>query len=831
MAHRRRDAEKARTDAEVSARIADLVAAVRSALHMELSRALRALLIASSPVANADDQAVRVWKRAVLAESDGGFDRAVDLADLLVGVAGDNVIDGPDFSEPRTDDLDAAYEEIRRCLLLVPSEALLIDPHPSPTFASEERRQHLPGVVDQASALALLDELTKSRPSDPLETSSAPTALPAHADARASSSIAGLFTQTYGALLAVLGRGVSAEADLVAARHRLRDISTRLRARVLRPLAEALCLLTDDPAGTLQTARQADSSGQWSTLEDRLRGLALAATRTRADLPVPPELLEATAGLQEVALSYAAASDAERTDLADQLRALESPLPRSIQLERNGPYLLTNVDQLVDGLGDSMPTRPQMALCRCGQSASKPWCDGSHALADFRDSKDPNRVTDRRDTYAGLSVTVFDNRGICQHSGYCTDRIPLAFRVGKDPFVAPSGARMDEIIRAVRSCPSGALSFAVDGIEGREAVDWHNQRAAAVSLTNDGPYRVTGRIPLIDAVGAQVGRNQGASLEHYALCRCGHSQNKPFCSGMHWYIQFHDPITDPAHRPTLYEWCGGMPALTRMSRLFFKRYVSEDPLLAPLFAEAPPDHPERVAAWLGEVLGGPQRYRDEHRDHSQFLSSHANRSLSEQQRARWVTLLSRAVDAAGLPSDPEFRSAFTSYIEWQSRQVVEHSQPSAAPATDISTPSWDWSPAGAPQPPTQKPAEEAAVVAPTADGSVTFAAHIKPLFRERDRQSMAFAFDLWSYEAVKTRAQAIVGRLRDGTMPCDGAWPGGTDGSVPALDRQRHAALSSASSREVLAAALSVSPASTAAGASAGCAHCARQSVARGTGN
>ena len=54
---------------------------------------------------------------------------------------------------------------------------------------------------------------------------------------------------------------------------------------------------------------------------------------------------------------------------------------------------------------------------------------------------------------------------------------------------------------------------------------------------------------------------------------------------------------------------------------------------------------------------------------------------------------------------------------------------------------------------------------------VSFAEHIKVLFREHDRQSMSSAFDLWSYDDVRANAAAIAGRLGDGTMPCDGAWP------------------------------------------------------------
>jgi hypothetical protein len=56
-------------------------------------------------------------------------------------------------------------------------------------------------------------------------------------------------------------------------------------------------------------------------------------------------------------------------------------------------------------------------------------------------------------------------------------------------------------------------------------------------------------------------------------------------------------------------------------------------------------------------------------------------------------------------------------------------------------------------------------------GPTGFATRIKPLFRERDRQAMQSRFDLWSYDDVSRHADAILTRLRDGTMPCDGAWP------------------------------------------------------------
>jgi uncharacterized Fe-S cluster protein YjdI/CDGSH-type Zn-finger protein/truncated hemoglobin YjbI len=371
-------------------------------------------------------------------------------------------------------------------------------------------------------------------------------------------------------------------------------------------------------------------------------------------------------------------------------------------------------------------------------------------------------VPDQRDTYPGQQVTIFDNRGICQHSGLCTDRLATVFRTDKEPFVAASGGRMDEIVRAVRDCPSGALSLAFGAGEARDLADWHGERQAAIEVTQDGPYRVTGGIPLTDATGEDVPRAAGASREHYALCRCGHSQNKPFCSGMHWYVEFRDPVRAPGAEPTLFEWAGGLPALTRMTRLLYEKHVPADDLLAPLFATMPPGHPQREAAVLAEVFGAPVPAGPVLAGPVLAGSGAERPALTEPQRARWVALASRAADEAGLPADPEFRAALASYLDWSSR------------VGDAPPPQWDWSPAG---PPAEAPAQggtaddQEAVTLPGPDETVSFAPHIKPLFREHDRKSMTFAFDLWSQADVQAHAAGILERLQNGTMPCDGAWP------------------------------------------------------------
>jgi hemoglobin len=134
----------------------------------------------------------------------------------------------------------------------------------------------------------------------------------------------------------------------------------------------------------------------------------------------------------------------------------------------------------------------------------------------------------------------------------------------------------------------------------------------------------------------------------------------------------------PQPPPTVFAWAGGAEAFSRLTRIFYG-HVKTDPILAPVFAEMSPEHPEWVAQWLGEVFGGPATYTQERGGYTRMLSRHLGRALTEQQRARWVRLMGEAADEAGLPADPEFRSAFVSYLEWGSRLALANSQPGAAP--------------------------------------------------------------------------------------------------------------------------------------------------------
>jgi truncated hemoglobin YjbI len=141
--------------------------------------------------------------------------------------------------------------------------------------------------------------------------------------------------------------------------------------------------------------------------------------------------------------------------------------------------------------------------------------------------------------------------------------------------------------------------------------------------------------------------------------------------------------------PTLYEWAGGAEAFERLTGAFYAK-VREDDLLEPVFRRMDERHPAHVALWLGEVFGGPPRYTEERGGYPHMLAKHRGRELTEKQRRRWVSLLCDAADDVGLPTDPEFRSAFVAYIEWGTRLAVANSQPDAEPPPEAPVPRWGW---------------------------------------------------------------------------------------------------------------------------------------------
>jgi CDGSH-type Zn-finger protein len=199
------------------------------------------------------------------------------------------------------------------------------------------------------------------------------------------------------------------------------------------------------------------------------------------------------------------------------------------------------VENLQNSKGESLSTVRGIALCRCGASKNKPFCDGTHSTINFstigndknnNHIEDKNILKDKKKSYIGQKITIHDNRSICSHAAYCVDNLSSVFKIDNRPWVNPNNASTEEIIETIKKCPSGALSYSVDGVEYKE----NEEREPMITVSKDGPYLITGGIELLGE--KQI--SEGSSKEHYALCRCGASNNKLFCDGAHNKINFKD---------------------------------------------------------------------------------------------------------------------------------------------------------------------------------------------------------------------------------------------------------------------------------------------------
>jgi len=200
-----------------------------------------------------------------------------------------------------------------------------------------------------------------------------------------------------------------------------------------------------------------------------------------------------------------------------------------INTSANGPLIVNGIDKIISSDGKTFEVKnPVVALCRCGQSKNKPFCDGTHGKIGWTDEKQEGRQPRKTDDYIGKRITIHDDRGICSHAGFCTDGLPKVFRMDSEPWIDPDAETVEKIVETIKKCPSGALSYSIDGKRYNSFSD-HPE----IKISKNGPYLVKGGVELKN-------EDQPDSEDHYALCRCGHSKNKPFCDGQHWYHDFRD---------------------------------------------------------------------------------------------------------------------------------------------------------------------------------------------------------------------------------------------------------------------------------------------------
>jgi hemoglobin len=149
-------------------------------------------------------------------------------------------------------------------------------------------------------------------------------------------------------------------------------------------------------------------------------------------------------------------------------------------------------------------------------------------------------------------------------------------------------------------------------------------------------------------------------------------------------------IPPMAGHPTLFDWAGGREVFDRMIDAFYDR-VEHDDLLSPLFpGGVHEEHRRNVAAWWSEVFGGPPGYSAELGGYDRMVQKHVQLAITKDQRFRFASLMSLAADDAGMPDDPEFRSALVAYLEWGTRFAFANSQSDADIIEHAPVPHWGW---------------------------------------------------------------------------------------------------------------------------------------------
>jgi CDGSH-type Zn-finger protein len=222
-----------------------------------------------------------------------------------------------------------------------------------------------------------------------------------------------------------------------------------------------------------------------------------------------------------------------------------------IKVTPNGPYQVEGAVPLArqiiepneDGeswtwrQGEPFDVPARYRLCRCGGSSAKPFCDGTHERNGFDGTETASRALyrDQAEVFRGPNLTLTDAEPLCAFARFCDARGQIWSLVEQ---ADPEAAEL--VRREARHCPSGRLVAWQRGQDGRdEALEPDLPPSIGVvedpALGVSGPLWVRGGIPIESADGTMYEvRNR------VTLCRCGASENKPFCDGSHAQIGFRD---------------------------------------------------------------------------------------------------------------------------------------------------------------------------------------------------------------------------------------------------------------------------------------------------
>lgn len=134
-----------------------------------------------------------------------------------------------------------------------------------------------------------------------------------------------------------------------------------------------------------------------------------------------------------------------------------------------------------------------------------------------------------RKEYSNGDLTVIWKPSLCIHAKECVHRLPEVYDPDKRPWITPENASAEALKKQIDACPSGALSYPTQDEPKTEA----NTMETKVEVLENGPLLVHGNIAVTDAKG-----NSEQKKRSTAFCRCGASQNKPYCDGGHTAANF-----------------------------------------------------------------------------------------------------------------------------------------------------------------------------------------------------------------------------------------------------------------------------------------------------
>lgn len=234
-----------------------------------------------------------------------------------------------------------------------------------------------------------------------------------------------------------------------------------------------------------------------------------------------------------------------------QQGSTESDPSISIVVLKNGPYVVRGTPPLHTQTierneqgqswsyrqGRAFEVKDKTALCRCGQSRNKPYCDGTHAKVevDLEETASFEPMLNGAQEIDGPRYALTDNEKYCAYARFCDN----GERIWNE--VQMSGEKHAELaIYMAHQCPSGRL-LVWDRTTGDPV---EKPLPVSLSLIEDPGAECSG--PLVVRGGVRVQSGNGESYEvrnRQALCRCGASSNKPFCDGSHASIKFRDGLT------------------------------------------------------------------------------------------------------------------------------------------------------------------------------------------------------------------------------------------------------------------------------------------------